>query len=537
MFALLSKFIVYAAYHLKASETYQNTKGFFYDLLENPRSRRKTYFDALMIALIVLSIFFLLYDVEHEASPMGGYVEQSILVIFACEYLLRLWVYSDTHILIIEEYEKALYLNISFNVYAALKKALGRKLDYVWSPFAIIDLLAILPSYRPLRILRIFLIFRLFKLFRYSNSAKLFSDILATKRYELLTLMVFTGLLIFIASVSVYIFEYPEPESKIKSLFDAVYWAVVTLATVGYGDIIPHTIGGRLVALMLILTSLGILSFFTSILIAAFNEKMPVLRENRTYAELERYKDFVIICGYGRVGHEIARQLSKDGQKFIIIDQKPHNIELAKERGYLTVHNDATRNDVLISAGILRGASTVLCITGDDVTNVYVTLTSRNLNPDIRIISRANLHENINKLYQAGADHVIRPFEIAGMLASEFLGQPVAFEAISGILQNQTEIVMETLLVSDGSWLVDQPLAALNLHQQKLTLLGVVSANPIHLKHKNKYEVKQQHFYFNPESKFILRQEDILVVLGRKLGIDHFRDQIQQGRLLKRVKP
>ena len=531
---MVSKFVVYGAYHLKSSESYKRLKASVYNVLENPQSTLKAYFDGVMIALIVLSIFFLLYDVEHEASLMGGYAEQAILVIFVCEYVLRLWVYSDTHRIIIEEHEKAQYLNIPFSLLAALRKALVCKLEYVFSPFAIIDVLAILPSYRPLRILRIFLIFRLFKLFRYSNSAKLFSEVLATKRYELITLMVFTTILIFIASVSVYVFEYPEPSSKIKTLFDAMYWAIVTLATVGYGDIIPETIGGRLVALILILTSLGILSFFTSILIAAFNEKMPLLREKRTSAELGRYKDFIIICGYGRVGHEIARQLSRDGQKFIIVDRKEHNIELAKQQGYLTIHSDASRNDVLLSAGICRGASTVLCITGDDVTNVYVTLTSRHLNPHIRIISRANLHENIHKLYQAGADHVIRPFEIAGMLAAEFLGQPVAFEAISGILQNQTEIVMETVLVSEGSWLVDQPLSALNLAAQKLTLLGVVSANPIHFKHKNKYQVKQQHFYFNPEARFILRQEDILVVLGRKFGIDHFRVQIEQGRLLKR---
>jgi len=163
-------------------------------------------------------------------------------------------------------------------------------------------------------------------------------------------------------------------------------------------------------------------------------------------------------------------------------------------------------------------------------------LTSRHLNKDIRIISRINSHENLNKLYQAGADYVIRPFEVAGMLAAEFLGQPVAFEAISGILQNQTEIVMETVMVSVGSSLENQQVDAIELKLKKLTLLGVISANPVHLKHKNKYQVKQQHFYFNPEPGFILRHEDILVVFGRKYSIDHFRDQIEQDRLLHRKK-
>ncbi len=531
---MLSKLIIYFAYYLKFSAAYKNSKLFFYNLLENPQSRLKSAFDMMMIWLIVLSIIFLLYDVEHEVGVLAGYLELTILTIFVCEYLLRFWLYSDTHIIILEEHEKALYLNIKFSLFNALKKAVSKKLEYISSPFSFIDLLAILPSYQPFGILRIFLIFRLFKLFRYSNSAKLFSDILSSKRYELLTLMVFTCLLVFIASVSVYIFEYPEPGSNIKNLFDAFYWAIVTMATVGYGDIIPHTTGGRLVAIMLILTSLGVLSFFTSILIAAFNEKMPVLREKRTIAELGRYKDFIIICGYGRVGQEIAKQLRKDKQNFIVIDKKAPNVELAKRHNFLAIHNDASNNDVLLSAGICRGATTVLCITGDDVTNVYVTLTSRHLNKDVRIISRANREDNASKLYQAGADHVIRPFEIAGLLAAEFLGQPVAFEAISGILQNQTEIVMETIPVNEGSSLQDQEVEQLQLAQKKLTLLGVISANPLHFKHKNKYKVKHQHFYFNPDPRFILRHEDILVVFGRKYSIDHFRDQVEQHRLLRR---
>ena len=141
----------------------------------------------------------------------------------------------------------------------------------------------------------------------------------------------------------------------------------------------------------------------------------------------------------------------------------------------------------------------------------------------------------MDKLYQAGADNVILPFEVAGLLAAEFLGQPVAFEAISGILREQSDIVMETVLVSENSSLDNQKIEQLDLQQRKLTLLGVISDNKIHLKHKNKYKVKQQHFYFNPESSFILRHGDILVILGRKYGIEHFRNQLEQRRLLAKV--
>jgi voltage-gated potassium channel len=89
--------------------------------------------------------------------------------------------------------------------------------------------------------------------------------------------------------------------------------------------------------------------------------------------------------------------------------------------------------------------------------------------------------------------------------------------------------------VSENSPLDNQQIGQLDLQQRKLSLLGVISANEVHLKHKNKYRVKQQHFYFNPEPNFILRHGDILVILGRKYGIEHFRDQVEQQRLRAKV--
>ena len=533
---MMTRIIIYFAYYLKSSKQYNTSKQFLRELMENENSQIKVYFDRIMMAYICFSIYMIIYDIGHQNNVYSPYIETGVFIVFSIEYLLRLWLCSDTHEIIIEKYEKAQYLNIQFDVKKFFKIAILKKFEYLLSPYAIIDLLAILPSYQPANILRIFLIFRIFKLFRYSRSTKLYANVLASKRFELLTLLLFTGFILLIASTSVYFFEFPESKSGINNLFEAFYWSIVTLATVGYGDIVPNTLGGRVVAMLLIFTSICILAFFTSILIAAFNEKMPEIRENKISDELKHYKEFVIICGFGRVGQEIAMLLTKDKQKFIIIDKDENNINLARKLKYLAIHNDATRNEVLISAGINHGAKAILCITGDDVVNVYVTLSSRHLNKNIHIISRVSRHDNRNKMYQAGADNVILPFEVAGLLAAEFPGQPVAFEAISGILQNQTDIVMETILVNEKSSLDSAKIGELDLQQRKMSLLGVISANPIHLKHKNKYQVKQQHFYFNPEPHFVLRQNDMLVILGRKYSIEHFRNHIEQQRLLNKGK-
>jgi voltage-gated potassium channel len=530
---MLTRPIVYFAYGLKTSNRYKACKRFCYDLLENPQSRRKSYFDVFMIVLVMISVFLLVYEVEHGLHEAGELFERGVVCVFIVEYLLRAWLYSDTHKIIIQHYERAQYLNIPFSLAKALRHILATKLEYMFSLIAIIDLLAILPSYRPLRILRILLILRLFKLFRYSNSIKVFSDVLASKRFELITLAIFMGFLVFISSIAIYLFENPSSGGSIKHGYDAFYWAIVTLSTVGYGDITPQTHGGRFITISLILSGLGVLSFFTSIIVAAFSDKMHALRENRIYAELSRYKNFMIICGFGRVGQEIAAKLAQDKTPFVVIDTNEACIELAKQKQYLAIHDDASENRVLTQCGICQGASAVLCTTSNDVTNVYITLTSRYLNPDIQIITRANRQDNVAKLYQAGANQVIQPFAIAGLLAAEFIGQPVAFEAISGILHETKQIVMNTVTVQPGSFLVQMAIGNVGFVQRKLTLVGVISSNNAHLKHRNRYQLKNRHFYFNPDKHFELQEQDLLIVLGREYSLEHFRDQVEKSRLEK----
>lgn len=528
---MLTRLLVYFSYFLKTSARYRNTKLFFYNLLENPHSQLKSYFDVFMIILVMLSVFLLVYEVGMIPSEIDRLYEQVIVSIFIIEYLLRAWLYSDSHKMILEHYEKAIYLNSPFRLGKVIRLICAKKIEYVRSPLAVIDLLAILPSFRELRVLRILFIFRLFKLFRYFSSIKLFTEVLVSKRFELYTLAIFLGFLIFIGSIAIYLFENPAQGGQVTDLFAALYWSVVTVSTVGYGDITPHTPGGRLISMALIFIGLGVLAFFTSIIVSAFNDKMHVMRVNQTYAELNRYDSFIIICGFGRVGQHIARQLEKDKQHFVVIDIREANVIKAKQQGYLVIQDDASKNEVLEHAGINNGATAVLCTTGDDVINVYITLTSRHLNPAIRVISRANNQDNVKKLYQAGAENVIQPFEIAGLVVAEYIGQPVAFEAILGIIQEEKHILMEAMSVYAGSFIDGKRIAELDFEQRKLMLVGVISANPVHRKHKNSFPIKNRHFYFNPEQYFELQEGDLLVVLGREYGISHFRDQIEKSRL------
>lgn len=527
---MFTRLIIRFAYFLKTSAHYRATKLFFYNLLENSHSRLKPYFDAVMMSLVLLSIFLLIYEVDTQLSDLDILFERIVIVLFIIEYLLRGWLYSDSHPILLEHYERANYLSIRFRWYHALKIIFASKIKYVVTPLAVIDLLAILPSYRSLRVLRILLIFRIFKLFRYLNSVDLFTDVLISKRFELHTLGVSLGFLVFIGGSAIYLFEHVDNGEQVRNLFDAFYFSMMSLSTVGYGDIAPHTTGGRLVAMGLIFSGLTMLSFLISIIVSAFNDKMHDLREHRTYSELNRCQRYVIICGFGRVGEHIAKQLVKHRQRFVIIDSRESSVGRAKKQGYLVIHADASKNDVLTKSGINERATAVLCTTGDDVVNVYITLTSRYLNPNIRIISRANHKENVKKLYQAGASNVIQPFEIAGMVVAEYVGQPVAFEAILGILREEKQFIMETVCIEPHSFFENKPLSDFDFEARKLMLVGVISDNPLNHSHKNSYPVKNQCFYFNPEAHFVLRASDLLVVMGREYSINHLREQIKQSR-------
>ncbi|MFI3122809.1 MAG: ion transporter, partial [Methylococcales bacterium] len=277
--------IVKYAYFLKTSQRYQKIKSFFYDLLENPNGYYNGYVAFFIISMVLLSVFFLIHEIDHQITHLSKILEQGILVVFTIEYLLRFWLASNSHEIILEEYEKSQYLNIQFPVLEALRKVIRAKIRYMITPMAIIDLLAILPSYETFRFLRVFMVFRLLKLFRHFHSIKVFLNILKNKRFELYTLGIFLSFLIFIGSVAIYLFESHAEGGQIKNLFDGLYWSIVTLSTVGYGDISPHTVGGRLVAIVLIFSGIGILAFFTSLMVSGFSEEIHHLQEDRTYTE------------------------------------------------------------------------------------------------------------------------------------------------------------------------------------------------------------------------------------------------------------
>ena len=524
----LSDRIVRLAYELEESQRYRRIKQATYDLLENPNAPIRPYFDVFMMVLVLTSVFFLLYSVKHHLGKWAGTFENVVVTLFILEYLGRLWVYDSIHGHIIEEYEKAELINEPFRLRRALVEILRSKWAYMTTPMAVIDLLAILPSYRPLRILRLFLLFRLFKLFRYAQNIQEFASVLKEKRVEFFTLFTFLMFILMVGSSAIYLFESPENGGEIDGFFEGIYWALVTLSTVGYGDITPHTPEGRFVTMVLIISGIGVISFFTSIVVSAFQEKLGEVHDRQVASLLHKKEDYAVICGFGRVGQVVAGYMQQDRQQFVVIDVEREQVELARRLGYLAIHGKAERLGMLRRAGVGRNAKTILCLTGSDVVNVYATLTARQLDKEIRIISRANHHRTLNKLMLAGANHAMEPYKIVGLIAGEYVGQPVAFEAIHGIVMGQKDISLETVKIPKGSWLDGRRLGEVPLQELRLILFGVITAPERKSDYvKSYYDLSSLCFQFNPGPDFVLLGDDLLLVFGHKYSVLRLRHQLK----------
>ncbi len=534
----LAQLLVRLAYRQQASARYGRFKGFFRKLLTDPRSHRRVVFDSSMILLVLVSVMLLIYEVRHPLGAWSDVFEACVVGVFASEYLLRMWLHDDNHSILIEHWEKAELMGLPFSPGPALWAIARRKFAYVTSPMAIIDLLAILPSYRPLRFLRLFLLFRLFKLFRYARNLNAFGQVLVEKRFELYTLSVFVGSVLLIATVAIYLFEAEAPDSRVQTLMDALYWAVITLTTVGYGDIVPVTPEGRVVAMVLVFAGIGVISFATSIVVMAFHEKMRELRDNRVYAEVERASDITIVCGFGRIGQVVAERLSAANDAFVIVDKNADTVELARRRGYLAVAGDSTDGNLLANLGLGRQATRILCLTHDDVSNVYITLTARQASAGILIVSRANKAETVRKLIQAGASHVVRPYEVVARMASEFIGQPVAFDALYDVVTRAAGVHLEPHAVRAGDWLEKLRVGEVDISAHHLLLFGVIrpNASPAADGHA-RYDLTGRHFYFNPGADLMLRAGDILMLIGYQASLSRFREFASRGWKRGKARP
>lgn len=506
----LSKKCVDFAYFLQASKGYQGSKRFFFSLLEDDSYPYKKYFDYFMMLLILSSVMLLIRGVKYPLPDIAHvYNDYVISLIFLIEYLLRFWVYSSISKSTVQQYEKDELLGRRFRFSKVLGDVVKQKWRYVSSAFAIIDLLAIMPFFHELRILRLFILFRAFKIFRYTKSLQQFAQVLASKKFEFFTLMVFTSVMISVSAVLIYVAEANNQDSAIDTLFEAFYWSFVTLSTVGYGDFVPVTDLGRTVAMVIIISGVAVISFTTSIVVSAFTEQLDGIKEQKMVSDISKMKNFYLICGYSEIASIVCKRLQKDGLDFVILEKRSERMNEALKAKMPVVLTDPAKQESYETFGIdlKEQVRSVLCFEQSDVESIYTALTIRSLDPKMKILSYLHESKNRKKLMLAGVDQIIYPQELIGVISNEFTGKPVAFEAIHVLRSQSTDIVMDEILVNERILNNVNKVADLNIDSKRLILLGIYTKG---------------HFEFNPKDDTDLCAGDILVVIGHGVVIEEY---------------
>jgi voltage-gated potassium channel len=289
------------------------------------------------------------------------------------------------------------------------------------------------------------------------------------------------------------------------SWFDGFYMVLTTLTTIGYGEVHPLSQVGRYFNVGIIFAGVGLVF----LILGALGQALLEFEFNNLFGrrkmerEIGRLQGHYIICGAGRVGRAVARQLESNPAQFIILDNNEAKVaRIREETNWLVVHADATLEAQLLAARIDQAAGLVAATT-TDATNTYVILTARGLNPNLKIIARASEEGAEKHMRTAGADQVISPYGFAGFrIAQAFLRPHVMnFLEVALLRSSELGLELEELTIEPSSVYVGQGLRSSRIrHDLGITVLAI--------------KREGEEMKYSPAADALLCAGDHLIVMG-----------------------
>jgi voltage-gated potassium channel len=297
---------------------------------------------------------------------------------------------------------------------------------------------------------------------------------------------------------------------------EALFMALITVSTVGYGEVHPLSTVGRLFASFLIIGGLGT-ALYTMTRVGQVileGELFGELGKRRMQKELAELKDHFILCGFGRFSRSVADDMEHSGYPFCIIESSSENEESLRDLGYLYLLADATSDEALIGAGVER-ARAVLALLPSDADNLYITVTAKALNPTVRIIARTADESGETKLRRAGAHEVFSPYKLASHRIVQAATAPTVLRFMDHIADRTTlEMNLGEARVGDGSGLVGQKLGDAHLR-------STYDVTVVALKKSDGTMV------FNPRSGEQIHAGDVLVVIGHHEALGKMKKALE----------
>ena len=296
---------------------------------------------------------------------------------------------------------------------------------------------------------------------------------------------------------------------------DAIFMIAITLSTVGYGEVQPLSPTGRIVTVFIILIGITITGYTGGTFIRMLIEGELGKRFGRKKVEKKilKLKDHYIICGYGRIGKLLTKELVKHKQKFLVIEfdnSQIADLEAAKIP-YLLL--DARDENTLLKAGIMRAKGLVTAVMSD-ADNVFITLTARMLRSDIFILARASEPMNESKLKSAGATKVVSPYLLGGQRMAQLLVSPTVVDFIDiATMDDEFGLRMEEAILSSRSPYIGKTLIESNIRKDYGVIIVLIK--------KSSGELK-----FNPNPGEVLEENDVLVMLGKITDLEKINSVI-----------
>lgn len=299
------------------------------------------------------------------------------------------------------------------------------------------------------------------------------------------------------------------------TVLEALYMTVITLTTVGFGEVRPLSQISRFFTIGLILLGVGTVAYGLSSLGEYFLAAGVIerLRRQALMRTIEKMSEHTIVCGAGRVGRTAAGTLQEMGQKFVIIDSDPDVVEEMLEGGLIALEGDSTRDETLQAAGIERAAGILVC-TGDDSDNLFIVLSARSLNPDLLIVTRSIDPASESKMRRAGADRVISPYQIGGRQMANVVVRPFVAEFMDHVtLDTGLELWLEEVAIGENSPIAGKTVVETDMRRRTgVTLVALLRG--------------EEQVMVTPDENTRFAPGDELIVLGTRKQLSDLEEMV-----------
>lgn len=284
---------------------------------------------------------------------------------------------------------------------------------------------------------------------------------------------------------------------------DSVYLAAQTVTTVGFGDIAVPTAAERVFATIFMLLGVGTVLYSLTVIAQAIvqSEVFEALNYSRKSKQMEKLSGHYIVCGAGRVGRRIIRNLQRLDQPYVIIESNEDRVAEFRTVGTNIIIGDASSEENLLTAGVKRAKGLATCLP-DDAANVYVVLTARGLNKDLHIVARAVEEQAEPKLVRAGASRVVAPTIIGSQSMARALLKPAIADFMDSIVAESLDLVFEEVAMGESSPYIDKRLSETNISSElNIIVVAIRPASGI--------------LEFHPTGDAVINVGDLLIVVGK----------------------